>query len=123
VSALVIEVLLIILIAVGIAVGGVLIWTLVRLVDTQASVKRLADTLNDDIPPVLAKAELALDALTVELVRADALMDEVDVIVDQMKDVADTVSTTRRAAESVIGDTVGGLATIGNIARRVFAGR
>ena len=100
--AIALDVLLLILVAVAIAALGVTIWALVRAVDTMASVKRLADDADRDLPPLMAKADLTLDAVNDELGRVQG-------IVTQVKEVADSVTETKRTADRVVDDAVGGV--------------
>jgi ABC-type transporter Mla subunit MlaD len=114
--AIALDVLLLILVAVAIAALGVLIWALVRAVDTMASVKQLADDTDRDLPPLMAKADATLDAVNDELGRVQG-------IVEQVKEVTDSVTETKRAADRVVDDAVGGAARVGRVVSAVWRGR
>jgi uncharacterized protein YoxC len=96
---LALSVLLVVLVVVAIGTLGVLVWALLRAVDTMTSVKRLADDTDRELMPLVAKADATLDAVNAELER-------VEVIVDQVQDVAETVTETRRAAQDAADKAV-----------------
>ena len=102
------NVLLIIVAVVAIAALGVAIWALVRAADTMASVKRLADDTDRDLVPLMAKADATLDAVNEELGRVQG-------IVEQVREVTDSVTETKRAADRVVDDAVGGVARVGRV--------
>jgi uncharacterized protein YoxC len=103
---LALSVLLVVLVVVAIGTLGVLVWTLVQAVDTMRSVKRLADDTDRDLMPLMQKADATLDAMNAELVRVEG-------IVDQVQDVAETVTETKRAAQDVAEATVVRVARFG----------
>jgi hypothetical protein len=106
--AIALDVLLLVLVAVAIAALSVTIWALLRAVDTMTSVKRLADDTDRDLVPLMAKADVTLDAVNSELGR-------VQVIVEQVQEVTDSVTQTKRAADKVVDDAVGGAARMGRV--------
>jgi uncharacterized protein YoxC len=97
--AVALSVLLIVLVVVAIGTLGVLVWALFKAVDTMASVKRLADDADRELMPLAAKADATLDSVNAELER-------VEVIVDQVQDVAVTVTETKRAAQDAADKAV-----------------
>jgi uncharacterized protein YoxC len=103
---LALSVLLVVLVVVAIGTLGVLVWALVHAVDTMRSVKRLADDADREVMPLVAKADATLDAMNAELARVEG-------IVDQVQDVAETVSETKRAAQDVADRTVVKVARFG----------
>lgn len=105
--------LLIVLVVVAIATLGVTIWALVRVVDTMASVKRLADDSDREIMPLVAKTDATLDLLSAEIMR-------IDIIVDQVQDVMNVVQDRRRQAEDAVDRAVGSTAKVGRVIRDVF---
>lgn len=103
---LALSVALFVLVLVAIGALGVLIWTLFQAVDTMSSVKRLADDTDREVMPVVAKADATLDALNAELARVEG-------IVDQVQEVTETVTETKRAAQDVADRAVVRVARFG----------
>jgi len=110
---LALSVLLLVLVVAAIGTLGVLVWALFRAVDTMGSVKRLADDTDRELMPLVAKADATLDAVNAELVRVEG-------IVDQVQDVAETVSETKRAAQDVADRTVVRVARFGRAVGEVL---
>jgi hypothetical protein len=113
---LAIQIGVVVLIAAGLAALAVLVWALVRFVDTMDSVKRLADDTDRDLIPAIAKLDATLDAMNDEVGR-------VHHIVDQVRDVTETVTETKRAADRVVDETVVGLTRITRAVGTVFKNR
>jgi ABC-type transporter Mla subunit MlaD len=101
------------LIVAALAALAVLVWALVRVVDAMSSVKRLADDTDRELMPAIAKADATLDALNEELGR-------VHLIVDQVRDVTESVTETRKAADRVVDEAVVGLTRITRAVGTVF---
>lgn len=76
------------------ALCGVAIWALIESVRTARSVGRLADDLDARLMPLLAKADVTVDAMNAELLR-------IDTIVTRVEEVTDRVSDTSRAVQEV----------------------
>jgi hypothetical protein len=111
--ALALDVLLIVLVIVAIGALGVLIWALARAVDTLGSVKRFADDSDATLMPLAAKTDATLDLLNAEVLRIDAISDQVAEIVER-------VNATTRAAETTVEGAVGGASRLGRAVASVF---
>jgi uncharacterized protein YoxC len=114
--AIALNVAVLVLLVVAIATLVVAIWALTRAVDTMASVKQLADDTDRDLVPLMAKADTTLDAVYDELVTVQG-------IVEQVREVTDSVAETKRAADKVVDDAVGGAARVGRVIAAVFRKR
>ena len=114
--AIALDVLLLLLVVVAIAALAAAIWALRRAVDTMASVKRLADDTDRDLVPLMAKADATLDAVNDELTTVQG-------IVEQVREVTDSVVGTKRAADRVVDDAVGGAARVGRVIAAVLRKR
>lgn len=110
---LALDVLLIVLVIVAIAALGVLIWALVRAVDTLGSVKRFADDSDATFIPLAGKADATLDLVNAEVLRIDAISDQISEIVERL-------NATTRAAETTMEGAVGGASRIGRAVASVF---
>lgn len=84
-----------ILILAAIALCAAGIWAAVRLAAAADSVKRLADELETQVPPMLEKADVTVDAVNAELLR-------LDMIVTQVEDVTDRVSSASNAVHAIV---------------------
>jgi uncharacterized protein YoxC len=73
---------------------GVAIWALTESVKTARSARQLADHLDSQLMPLIEKADVAVDAMNVELLR-------IDQIVTRVEEVTDRVSDTSRAVQEV----------------------
>ncbi|HEX9093995.1 MAG TPA: hypothetical protein VF902_08430 [Coriobacteriia bacterium] len=104
-------VLLVILYAVLIVLAGTGVWALVVVVGTARSTRRLADDLDARLVPLLDKASATVDAVNEELVR-------VDVIVTQLEEVSDKVSSTTRAASEMVNAPAAAVAGLSDRVRR-----
>jgi hypothetical protein len=113
--ALALDVLLIVLVIVAIAALGVLIWALVRAVDTLGSVKRFADHSDATLIPLADKVDATLDLVNAEVLRIDAISDQVSEIVERF-------NATTRAAETTVEGAVGGASRLGRAVASVFRG-
>ena len=111
--SLAIQIGLLVLIAAALAAIAVLVWALRRAVGAMDSVKLLADDTDRDLIPAIAKLDTTLDAMNEELGR-------VHDIVDQVRDVTETVSETRRAAAGVVDEAVEGISRVGRVVGSVF---
>ena len=114
--AIALNALLLLLVVVAIAALAVAIWTLSRAVETMASVKRLADDTDRDLVPLMAKADATLNAVNDELAAVQG-------IVEQVREVTDSVAETKRAADRVVDDAVGGAARMGRVIAAVLRKR
>jgi uncharacterized protein YoxC len=72
------EGLVIALILAALAVCGIAVFALVEAVKTLRSVRSLTDELNRSVPPLIEKADAAVDVLSLELLRADTIIGEVE---------------------------------------------
>jgi serine/threonine-protein kinase RsbW len=106
-------VLLIVLVVVAIATLGVLIWALLRAVDTLGSVKRFTDDSDRTFIPLAGKVDATLDLVNAEVLRIDAISDQVSEIVERF-------NATTRAAETTVEGAVGGASRIGRAVASVF---
>lgn len=72
------EGLVIALIVAGLVVCGAAVFALVETVRTMRSVRGLSDEMTRLVPPLVEKADVTVDALNAELLRVDAIIDEVE---------------------------------------------
>lgn len=89
-----VTVLLSVLIVVATVLCGVAIWAITEFVKTAKSVRILSDDLDDGLVPLIAKADVTVDAANAELLRVDG-------IVTRMEEVTDRVSATSRTVQEV----------------------
>ena len=110
VSAILLTVLYVVLIA----LSGTAIWALVVVVRTAVSTRLLVEDLSATLPPLIGKASATLDAVNAEVSRVDG-------IVTQFEEVSDRVSSTTRAASEIVGAPVAAVVGLGDRARRFFS--
>lgn len=79
--------------AIAVCIAGV--WAALRLAAAADSVRRLSDDLETQLPPLLEKADVTVDALNAELLR-------LDMIVTQVEDVSDRVSSASSAVHAIV---------------------
>ena len=78
-----------------VVVTGAAIYGLVELVRTMRSTRVVLDDLHTRLPVVLESADLSLNALTLELMRVDGILDDVE-------RVSDSAAHATRAAEEAV---------------------
>lgn len=66
------------LVVAGLVVCGVAVYALLEAVRTLKSARTLADELVRSLPPLIEKADVTVDALSVELLRVDAIIGDVE---------------------------------------------
>lgn len=74
---------------------GVLTYGVVELVRTMRSARTVLGDLHERLPVLLEDADVSANALTLELMRVDGIMDDVE-------QVSDTVGSATRAAEEAV---------------------
>jgi uncharacterized protein YoxC len=72
------EGLVIALIVAALIVCGLAVLALVELVKTLRSARSLTDELNRSVPPLIEKADAAVEVLSLELLRVDTIIGEVE---------------------------------------------
>lgn len=107
-------VLVTVLYAALIVLAGTAIWALVIVVRAARSTQRLADHLDATLIPLIAKADLTVDALNSELERVDG-------IVTQLEEVSENVSSTTRVASEIVNAPMDAVVGIADRARRVLS--
>jgi uncharacterized protein YoxC len=90
------------------------IWALVAVARAARSTTRLAEDLDEKLPPLIDKASTTLDGINVEMARVDGL-------VTQLEEVSDRVKSTTRAASEIVGAPAAAVAGLGDRARRFFS--
>ncbi len=84
----------IVLLAVAIVALGVLIYALVEAVGTMRAVRKVAEDVEATMPGLVEKADVAIDSFNVQMLRLDA-------IVDQVEEVSARVSRTATLVHEV----------------------
>lgn len=95
-----------------IALCGTAIWALFVLVGTARSTETLVRDLDAQLMPLIAKAEVTVDALNIEIERVDG-------IVTQLEEVSDRVTSTTRAASELVSAPAAAVAGMGGSVRRI----
>jgi hypothetical protein len=108
-----VTVLKIVALAAAIVLSGLGMWGIVEGVKTARSVRVLSDRLFSDVPPLIERASLTLDAVNAEILRVDG-------VVAQIEEVSDRVNTTARAAQDFVDVPVAAVSGVAESARRVF---
>jgi uncharacterized protein YoxC len=88
------EGLVIALILAALAVCGFAVFALVEMVKTLRSVRTLSDELNRSVPPLIEKADAAVDVLSLELLRVDTIIGEVEDLSARIGRTVDVVQDT-----------------------------
>lgn len=110
------NVLVIVLLAVGIAGVGFLVWALIETARTLRSVRTLSDDVRSRLVPLLDKVDVTIDAVNMELLRVDA-------IVTRVEEVTDRVSNTSRTVQEVANAPVEIVTGIADKVRTAWRGR
>jgi len=97
------EGLLIALIVAALIVCGFVVFALVELVRTLRSVRTLADELTGSVPPLIAKADVTVDALNVELLRVDTIIGEVEVLSSKVGHTVNVVQDAVNLPATAVG--------------------
>ena len=105
---------LIVVYVVLVALCGTGIWVLVVVAGTARSVGRLADDLDEKLPPLIDRASETLDSVNSEVARVDGL-------VAQLEEVSDKVTSTTRAASELVNAPAAAVSGLGAKARRLFS--
>lgn len=92
------------------------IWALVRIVRGIEPVSALAQHLDADLPPLIDKASVTIDALNAELLR-------IDMIVSRVEDVTDRVSSTSNAVSDIVNAPVGVVSDVADRVRKAWKSR
>lgn len=93
----VVEGLVIALAVAGLVACGVLVFALLEAVKTLRSVREVSDDLAERLPPLLEKADVAVDAMNAELLRVDAIIGDVE---DISSKVGHTVTAVQGAVNA-----------------------
>ena len=101
------SVLLIVLIVAATAVCGFVIWAVFELVATSRSARRLADDLDASLIPLLAKADVTVDALNAELLRIDEIVTRVEEVTDRVSSTSRTVQEVANAPAEIANEIAG----------------
>lgn len=99
-----VNVLLGILLVVAIATCGVAIWALLEGVKTARSMRVLSDDLDARAIPLLEKADVAVDALNVELLRIDQIVTRAEEITERVQSTSRTVQDVANAPAEIVTD-------------------
>ncbi len=75
----------------AIALCGVGIWAAIELARTARSSRKLADDLDERVPPLADKLDVTVDAFNAELLRVDIIVDQLEGAVDRFTGTAETV--------------------------------
>lgn len=97
-------VLLIVLLVAATAVCGFVIWAVFELVATVRSARRLADDLDKSLVPLLAKADVTVDSLNIELLRIDEIVTRVEEVTDRVSSTSRTVQEVANAPAEIVGE-------------------
>jgi len=111
-----VTVLLSVLIVVAVALCAVAIWALVEAVKTARSIRVLSDDLDARVVPLIEKADVAVDALNIELLRVDA-------IVTRFEEISDAVESTSRTVQGVANAPVEIVTDLADRVRRAWKTR
>jgi uncharacterized membrane protein (DUF2068 family) len=91
----IVEVMIVVALLAAIAVCATAIWALREAVGTMRSLKAFTEDTRSRLDPLLEKAEVAVDAVTVELLRIDA-------IIGRFEEAGDRVSTASGAISGIV---------------------
>jgi uncharacterized protein YoxC len=83
---------------------GVAIWALTESVKTARSAKQLADDLDSQLMPLIEKADVAVDAMNVELLRIDQIVTRVEEVTDRVSDTSRVVQEVANAPAEIVND-------------------
>lgn len=108
------DVLLIVLIAAGIAVCGVALFVMLRAMRTLDETRRFIERVDERLIPLLEKADVTVDAMNAELLRVDGIVTEIE-------DASGRVTTTARAVQDVVGTPMRIVAGAGEGISRFFS--
>jgi hypothetical protein len=86
-----IPLLVIVALVAAIALCGVGIWAAIELAKTARSSRRLADDLDQRVPPLVDKLDVSVDAFNAELLRVDLMVDQLEGAVNRFSGTAETV--------------------------------
>lgn len=93
-----------VLIVAGIAVCITGIWTLVKVGAAADSVRALSSDLEERVPPLLDKADVTVDALNAELLRVDLIVTQVEEVTDRVSSASNAVHTIVTAPHEIVAD-------------------
>lgn len=103
-----------ILVILGIAVLAFLVLILYRLSKTMKSVQNMAEEADKEITPVMKKvdpmvdkAELTIDTLNLEMLRVDAILEDMEQVTNVAGNAANTVDTVTSAPVDAVTSLVG----------------
>lgn len=92
------------------------VWALIRIVHGIEPVTALAQHLDADLPPLIDKASVTIDALNAELLR-------IDMIVSRVEDVTDRVSSTSSTVSDIVNAPVGVVSDVADRVRKAWKSR
>lgn len=83
-------------------VGVALVWLVVELALTVRSGRKTLDKINTEIDPMMNRVNLTLDAANLEILRVDAILEDVSQITDTMANATTTVDKLAQAPVSAV---------------------
>jgi uncharacterized coiled-coil DUF342 family protein len=83
---------------------AVAIWALTESVKTARSARQLADDLDERLVPLLEKADVAVDAMNVELLRIDQIVTRVEEVTERVSDTSRVVAQVANAPAEMVND-------------------
>lgn len=96
------EGLVIVLVIVAIAACGLLIFTLVEAVKTLRSARTLCDDLTRTVPPLVEKADVAVDAFSAQLLRLDTIVSGLEVTMERVGQATEAVQDAVNAPAAAV---------------------
>lgn len=85
-------------------VGVALVWLVVELALTVRSGRKTLDKINTEIDPMMNRVNLTLDAANLEILRVDAILEDVSQITDTMANATTTVDKLAQAPVSAVSN-------------------
>jgi hypothetical protein len=97
-------VLLTLLLGIASALCAVGVWAAVEAAHASRSLRVLAEDLDVRVVPLLDKADITIDALNAEILRADAIMSRIEGITDRVESTSRTVQGVANAPGEIVTD-------------------
>jgi hypothetical protein len=80
------------------------VWAAVEAARASRSLKTLAQHLDSQVVPLLEKADVTIDAVNAELLRADAIVSRIEEITDRVESTTRTVQGVANAPAEIVTD-------------------
>ena len=97
-----------ILLAVVLVLAGVVcavgIWALFEIARASRSVRTLAENVDARVVPLMEKADITIDAVNADLLRADAIVSRIEDITDRVDSTTRTVQEVANAPAEIVTD-------------------